>query len=278
MTEAVQHPCFFLIAEQLFLCRDCIFMYPEDMPGRTQPHALAAYFQDGSCLAYRRFDILHGGPAVSKKTSPLCTVSYLKTDNRDNGVRYVFSCSEINTTALLEEASSAAGALFQKYPNNKNKKMINTIKRYSILCSIFIFFQINIGHTTAPQVTIGLSHSLALKSDGSLWAWGDNRKGQLGDGSTTNKYSPVRIGFDSDWTAVAAGYYHNLALKDDGSLWAWGDNGKGQLGDGSTTNKYSPVRIGSDSDWTAVTAGDQHSLARKSDGSLWAWGFNQYGR
>ncbi len=77
------------------------------------------------------------------------------------------------------------------------------------------------------------SHSLALQTDGSLWAWGDNRDGQVGDGSTTDRHLATRIGTDTDWRGVAAGWYHSLAIKSDGSLWAWGDNRYGQLGDGT---------------------------------------------
>ncbi len=94
---------------------------------------------------------------------------------------------------------------------------------------------IRIGSTTDwKEVTAGSDHSVALKLDGSLWAWGNNFEGQLGDGTTGPKYSPVRIDPATDWKEVTAGYFHTFALKTDGSLWAWGSNGYGQLGDGWT--------------------------------------------
>ncbi|MCI5224292.1 MAG: hypothetical protein D3924_16895 [Candidatus Electrothrix sp. AR4] len=127
-------------------------------------------------------------------------------------------------------------------------------------------------------VAAGGWHNLTLKDDGSIWTWGFNYYGQLGDGSTDHKLSPMRIGEDNDWIAVAAGGWHNLALKDDGSLWTWGGNWFGQLGDGSTTDRHSPVQIGEDNDWIAVATGGYHSLALKSDGSLWAWGYNGDGQ
>ena len=117
-------------------------------------------------------------------------------------------------------------------------------------------------------------YSLAIKSDGSLWAWGSNSQGQLGDGTTTDRHTPIKI--MDDVTAVSAGVSHSLAIKNDGSLWAWGLNKYGQLGDGTTTDRYTPVKIMDGV--TAVSAGTYHSLAIKSDGSLWAWGYNRYGQ
>ena len=72
---------------------------------------------------------------------------------------------------------------------------------------------------TVKAIGAGRAHTVALKTDGSLWAWGWNQDGQLGDGTTTTKPSPVRIGADNDWIEIAAGAYHNMALKADGSLW-----------------------------------------------------------
>ena len=118
-------------------------------------------------------------------------------------------------------------------------------------------------------------HVVALKSDGTLWAWGRNDIGQLGDGTTTDKSSPIQIGTGSDWTTVVAGGRHTLALKNDGTLWAWGVNAWGNLGDGTIIAKSSPIQVGADSDWSGIAAGgSSYSIALKSDGTLWAWGIN----
>jgi len=82
----------------------------------------------------------------------------------------------------------------------------------------------------APSYRIQFEHSIGLKSDGTLWAWGDNDYGQLGDGSTTERYLPKKTGTDNKWVSIAAGDGHTLALKSDGSLWAWGMNDDGQIG------------------------------------------------
>ena len=120
--------------------------------------------------------------------------------------------------------------------------------------------------------------SLALKSDGTLWTWGANLSGQLGDGTTTERHAPARVGADASWVMVAGGSDHCLALKSDGSLWAWGSNQYGQLGDGTTTARSVPTRVGVETDWVMVACGSGFSVALKSDGSLWAWGNNHSGQ
>ena len=127
-------------------------------------------------------------------------------------------------------------------------------------------------------VSAGGYYTMGLKTDGSLWAWGDNSYGQLGSGNTVGSTIPVQIGGDFDWAAVSAGDTHTVALKTDGSLWAWGDNSCGQLGNGNNVSSTIPVRIDSDFDWVAVSAGGFHTIALKEDGSLWAWGDNSDGQ
>ncbi|MFC2110852.1 HYR domain-containing protein [Bacteroidota bacterium] len=127
------------------------------------------------------------------------------------------------------------------------------------------------------SLAAGFYHTLGIKSDGTLWAWGSNSYGQLGNGTTTttNQHSPVQIG-TSTWTSIAAGAYSTYGIKTDGTLWAWGYNVYGQLGDGTTTQRNSPIQIGT-STWTSIAAGSYHMVGIKTDGTLWTWGYNYYG-
>lgn len=123
-------------------------------------------------------------------------------------------------------------------------------------------------------VSAGSMHTMAIKADGSLWAWGDNRSGKLGDGTTFDRYYPVKI--MDDVISVSAGDFHTMAIKADGSLWAWGSNYLGALGDGTTVDRHTPVKIMDDV--VAVSAGNSATAAIKTDGSLWTWGDNSYGQ
>lgn len=119
--------------------------------------------------------------------------------------------------------------------------------------------------------------NFAIRTDGTLWAWGQNPEGNLGDGTTTPRSSPVQIA--GTWTTVAAGLFHTIGIKSDGSLWGWGDTGSGQVGSGSTgTSISSPVQLQSGSTFVKVAAGHSSSFAIRSDGTLWAWGTNGSGQ
>jgi alpha-tubulin suppressor-like RCC1 family protein len=147
--------------------------------------------------------------------------------------------------------------------------------------------------TTASDwsmIAAGSNHTIALKTNSTLWVWGYNDYGQLGDNTQTNRTTPRQIGTDSDWSIIDGGYNHTLGLKTSGTLWAWGLNNWGQLGLGNTQDRNSPAQAGTDSDWATISGGGNmfygsyptvyptgFSLALKTNGTIWAWGYNSFG-
>lgn len=132
--------------------------------------------------------------------------------------------------------------------------------------------------TTTPKISGGAYHSMTLKSNGSVWAWGLNEYTQLGDGTNTNSSTPIQVSGLSGVITIDGGWGHNLALKLDGTVWAWGGNWSGQLGDGTKINRSAPVQVTSLTSIDVIDAGDSHSLALKSDGTVYVWGRNNYGQ
>jgi len=200
----------------------------------------------------------------------------IKTD----GSLWAWGC---NTNGQLGDGTGKSGVYDVSYERSDDK---NTPTR--------------IGADTWSFVSTGDRNTFAIKTDGSLWAWGNNSNGQLGNGKYWTGYlpddgssgrfsagelTPIQIGTDT-WSSVSSCSQHTVAIKKDGSLWAWGDNGSGQLGNGKSKQDYNiynayeltPIRIGTDINWASVFAGSYHTLAIKEDGSLWAWGDNSFGQ
>ncbi|MDR0850165.1 MAG: InlB B-repeat-containing protein [Christensenellaceae bacterium] len=125
-------------------------------------------------------------------------------------------------------------------------------------------------------------HTLAIDTAGNLWSWGYNNYGQLGDGTTTDRLSPVKItnSDNTQWVSIGASSYHSLSIDTAGNLWAWGANYYGRLGDGTTTDRHSPVKItnSDNTQWVSIDRGQSYSLAIDTAGNLWAWGLNTSGQ
>ena len=136
------------------------------------------------------------------------------------------------------------------------------------------------GFTDWCQVSAGGQMTAAIRTNGTLWSWGSNGYGRLGDNTTVNKSSPVSVvGGFTNWCQVSAGYSHTAAVRTNGTLWTWGLNGCGRLGDNTIVNKSSPVSVvGGFTNWCQVSAGNQHTAAIRTTGSIWTWGFNGKGQ
>jgi alpha-tubulin suppressor-like RCC1 family protein len=132
--------------------------------------------------------------------------------------------------------------------------------------------------TNWVAVAAGGGHSLGVRSDGTLWAWGRNYFGQLGLGDTANRLSPAPVGSGTNWVAMSAGYEHSLGVRSDGTLWAWGWNPHGELGLGNIgqEGKKSPTQVGNATDWVAASGAMYTSVGVRSDGTLWSWGMTYY--
>jgi alpha-tubulin suppressor-like RCC1 family protein len=124
----------------------------------------------------------------------------------------------------------------------------------------------------------GYGHIVALKADGTVWTWGDNYSGQLGDTTLVSRRDPRAVAGITNGAAVVAGRAHTLLLKVDGTVWSWGANDRGQLGTGDTTSTTAPGLVSGLTGVVAIAAGEYHSVALKGDGTVWTWGYNFYGQ
>ncbi|MEK7453161.1 MAG: hypothetical protein AAB614_02910, partial [Patescibacteria group bacterium] len=202
--------------------------------------------------------------------------------NRTNWTKY--STKDANTSvsstngslSLATTTDSSIKTLTADFNNDAISAGSLGLKNTQILDDQVTLSSSDLATTTA--ISGGASHSLALKSDGTVWAWGSNANGELGDGTTIDKRKPVQVSGLTGVTAISGGAYFSLALKSDGTVWSWGHNYQGKLGDGTTTTRYTPVQVLGLTGVTAISTKNSHSLALKSDGTVWSWGRNIYGQ
>lgn len=129
------------------------------------------------------------------------------------------------------------------------------------------------------EISAGYYYSMVVKNDGTLWGFGRNDFGQLGNGTNINEIYPVQIGSDTNWSKVYCGYSSTFAIKKNGTLWSWGYNTNGELGLGFTGIYLStPTQIGNDTNWIEIAVGYSHILGKKSDSTIWSWGQNNWGQ
>ena len=146
--------------------------------------------------------------------------------------------------------------------------------------SIFLILVTGNAFSANQQIVAGYNHTVALKSNGTVLAWGNNAYGQLGDGTVIDRPLPTPVLGLTGVIKVAAGNYRTVALKSDGCLWTWGENTGGYLGIGSYDGNPhpEPILIQGFTNIIDIASGSLHTLALKSDGSLWAWGYNFFGQ
>jgi alpha-tubulin suppressor-like RCC1 family protein len=150
------------------------------------------------------------------------------------------------------------------------------MKRIILLCYFIVSSLLGVSQTCFVKIDVNPSHTVGIKQDSSIWAWGLNQSGQVGNGTTTPRSTPYQVG-NERWLEIHNGFNHTIALKSDGTLWAWGSNSDGELGIGSFINKLVPTKIGTSNDWKTFICGAGHNLAIKTNGTLWAWGSNLLG-
>jgi alpha-tubulin suppressor-like RCC1 family protein len=204
-----------------------------------------------------------GDNSITHRSSPVQTISGGTNWKQVGG-------GGTNTAAIKTDGTLWAWGLNQKGQLGDN----STTSRSSPVQTVS-------GGTNWKQVSVGGNqHTAAIKTDGTLWMWGNNYFGRLGDNSTTDRSSPVQtVAGGTNWKQVSAGGYHTAAIKTDGTLWMWGKNSDGHLGDSSITHRSSPVQtVSAGTNWKQVAGGQNHTTAIKTDGTLWLWGRNSYGQ
>ena len=204
-----------------------------------------------------------GNNSITNNRSPVQTIS-------GGSTWWLVGCSKGNTAAIKTD-----GTLWTWGWNNYGQLGDGTIAHKSSPVQTIA------GGTSWKSVACGYYHTAAIKTDGSLWLWGHDTYGQLGDNTTAHKSSPIQtISSGTNWKSVACGYYHTAAIKLDGTLWGWGRNYYGNLGDGTTVYKSSPVQtVAGGTNWKQVSCNSgSHTTAIKTDGTLWTWGNNAYGQ
>jgi len=125
--------------------------------------------------------------------------------------------------------------------------------------------------------TAGQGFNFAVKSNGTMWAWGTGTNGRLGI-PPGNVSSPIQIGSDPNWKTIAIGSGHGFAIKTNNTLWSWGTGSSGRLGHNDAVFRSSPAQVGNETNWQQITAGVAHTVGLKTNGTLWTWGSNDVGQ
>lgn len=195
----------------------------------------------------------------------------------DNG-RFRAVKQEIDRAGQVEKVRELARRYHEKYTCSEYSEELDKYAEQRAVAIEKMVVDTRTKNVVTPKIAAGYYHSVALNVDGTVWAWGDNKYGQLGDGNFVNSTTPRKVKELISVVGIAAGRFHTMALKLDGTVWAWGGNGSGQLGDGTMTYKATPLLVRGLSNITAIACGYTHAIALKSDGTVWTWGGNGSGQ
>ena len=246
------------------------------------PGAGNSYTISGSTITFLSAPLTNDEIHVSYKTENYTTDPNSESSPVVSSFSYGSVLSGVNTFDAAEESSvmirsdgalfacgaNAAGQLGQgDTTNRRSLRRIGSDTNWSRLCA----------NNWRPGQQFK-DFYIALKSNGTLWGWGNNDYYQLGLGDTTQRNSPVQIGVVTTWSQFDSSSESVSAIRTNGTLWSWGFNGDGRLGDGTTTTRTTPVQIGSDTNWSKVQCGAGHAIALKTNGTLWGWGRNFEGQ
>jgi hypothetical protein len=181
------------------------------------------------------------------------------------------ACGRFNTAAVKTD-----GTLWIWGSNN------NTQLGHNAANNAFTPITTFAGGTNWNLVALGEAHTVAIKTDGTLWCWGRTVEGQCGNNSSIANLPVTTFAGGTDWKQVSCGYRHTTAIKTDGTLWTWGRSYNGQLGNNAintSVNRCTPVTtFAGGTNWKQVSGGYKHTAAIKTDGTLWVWGLNTWGQ
>ena len=202
-----------------------------------------------------------GDNSVTSRSSPVQTVSA--------GTNW----KEIHLGSYHSLSIKTDNALWVWGYNNHGQLGTNNVTNYSSPVTTAI------SGTFWKTCAAGYYHSAAIKTDGTLWMWGYNADGELGDNTVTKRSSGVQtVAAGTNWNKISCGGYHTACIKTEGTLWLWGYNNQGQLGDNTRTHRSSPVQtVAGGTNWLNVSCGGFSTAAIKTDGTLWTWGGNSFG-
>ncbi|TXK67400.1 hypothetical protein FU659_34730, partial [Paenibacillus sp. N3.4] len=264
---------------------NAIRILPENQISESQAH-IAALATNGQVYTW---GYNYAGQIGDGTTAPRTTI--FKVPNLPKNIIAV-QAGEGNTTVLTSD-----GHIWKWGSNDfSGPKMINGIDHVVSISSqgsniVAIKSDGTVSkfiHYVSPSQVMNLDHVIAvkemwsdtavvLKSDGTVWAWGANDNGQLGDGTSVNKPNPVQITGLPFITDIKTGNQHTLALSVTGAVYAWGSNSDGQVGNGTEDNQLVPYEVEGLSNITRIGAGNYYSFAIDKDGKIYAWGYNGEG-